>query len=181
MTSKIVTLKDNTGTDNLYPITPVDAVFVDSNTTLSDELNDKASTDMSNVDNTSITSSKIDWSTYQGSTSMPWKSSSFNAGIATLNTSRIGNICFCSGSFVTSSWAQGNRVDTGKTIPAGFTPVRDTIIIASPVDGSNTSQNFSFTVKSSDSKILRSAPVAITVGTRFDYLGVWATTDAWPS
>lgn len=53
--AKIVTLKDNN--DNIaYPITPVDAVFVDSNTTLSDELNDKADADLSNVD----------WSSYQG-------------------------------------------------------------------------------------------------------------------
>lgn len=35
----IVTLKDNND-EIAYPITPVDAVFVDSNTTLSDELAD---------------------------------------------------------------------------------------------------------------------------------------------
>ena len=62
MASKIVTLKDHNN-DIAYPITPVDAVFVDTNTTLSDELNDKADADMSNIDNASITSSKIDWTT----------------------------------------------------------------------------------------------------------------------
>lgn len=46
--AKIVTLKDNTD-DIVYPITPVDGVFVDNNTTLSDELNDKADVDLGNI------------------------------------------------------------------------------------------------------------------------------------
>ena len=64
MTSKIVTLKDSTGTDICYPITPVDAVFVDNNTTLSDALNDKADADMSNVASNTISASKLDLSTF---------------------------------------------------------------------------------------------------------------------
>lgn len=46
--AKIVTLKDNTD-DIVYPITPVDGVFVDSNTTLSDELDNKADVDLGNI------------------------------------------------------------------------------------------------------------------------------------
>lgn len=46
--AKIVTLKDNTD-DIVYPITPVDGVFVDNNTTLADELNDKADVDLGNI------------------------------------------------------------------------------------------------------------------------------------
>lgn len=64
MANKIVTLKDSTGTDNCYPITPVDAVFVDSNTTLSNVLDDKADIDMSNIDTGSITADKIDLTTF---------------------------------------------------------------------------------------------------------------------
>lgn len=56
--AKIVTLKDNN--DNIvYPITPVDGVFVDSNTTLADELNnkvDKGSTNIITVYKTSTSS-----------------------------------------------------------------------------------------------------------------------------
>ena len=63
MANKIVTLKDSTGTDNCYPITPVDAVFVDSNTSLSNVLDDKADKDMSNVPNGSIPAGKVDFST----------------------------------------------------------------------------------------------------------------------
>ena len=63
MANKIVTLKDSTGTDNCYPITPVDAVFVDSNTSLSNALDNKAETDMSNVPNGSIPAGKVDFST----------------------------------------------------------------------------------------------------------------------
>lgn len=63
MANKIVTLKDSTGTDNCYPITSVDAVFVDSNTTLSGVLNDKADIDMANIDTGSITADKIDFTT----------------------------------------------------------------------------------------------------------------------
>lgn len=58
----IVTLKDNND-EIAYPITPIDAVFEDSNTTLSEVLDEKANTDLSNVDNSSVTSQKIDWST----------------------------------------------------------------------------------------------------------------------
>lgn len=75
----IVTLKDSND-DASYPITPVDAVFVDSNTTLSDLLNDKADADLSNVGAGSITTSllssgavtsdKIDWSTMPGNYSL---------------------------------------------------------------------------------------------------------------
>ena len=61
MANKIVTLKDSTGTDVCYPVTPVDAVFVDSNTTLSNALDDKADIDMSNIDTGSIIANKIDW------------------------------------------------------------------------------------------------------------------------
>lgn len=64
MVNKIVTLKDSTGTDNCYPITPVDAVFVDSNTALSDALDDKADADMSNVLANTIPASKINLSTF---------------------------------------------------------------------------------------------------------------------
>ena len=46
--AKIVTLKDNNN-GIVYPITPVDGVFVDSNTTLADELNDKADVDLGNI------------------------------------------------------------------------------------------------------------------------------------
>ena len=63
MANKIVTLKDNTETDVYYPVTPVDAVFVDSNTTLSNVLDDKADIDMSNIDTGSITADKIDFTT----------------------------------------------------------------------------------------------------------------------
>ena len=65
MASHIVTLKDNNN-DISYPITPVDAVFVDSNTTLADALDDKVETDLSNLGNNSIPSNKIDWSTING-------------------------------------------------------------------------------------------------------------------
>lgn len=58
MASKIVTLKDHNN-DIAYPITPVDAVFVDSNTTLSDELAEKADTDLINVDAGAVTTAKI--------------------------------------------------------------------------------------------------------------------------
>lgn len=58
MATHIVTLKDNND-DISYPITPVDAVFVDSNTTLADALDDKADADMSNITNASITGTKI--------------------------------------------------------------------------------------------------------------------------
>lgn len=72
MATHIVTLKDNND-DISYPITPVDAVFVDSNTTLADALDDKADADFSNVAsgaitggkiaNNSITGNNIDWTT----------------------------------------------------------------------------------------------------------------------
>ena len=54
----IVTLKDNND-EISYPITPVDAVFVDSNTTLADALDDKADADFSNVASGAITGTKI--------------------------------------------------------------------------------------------------------------------------
>lgn len=54
----IVTLKDNND-EVSYPITPIDAVFEDANTTLSEVLNDKADTNLSNVSNGSVTTSKI--------------------------------------------------------------------------------------------------------------------------
>lgn len=54
----IVTLKDNND-EVSYPITPVDAVFVDSNTTLSDELDEKADIDLVNVNNGAVTTAKI--------------------------------------------------------------------------------------------------------------------------
>jgi hypothetical protein len=58
----IVTLKDNND-EISYPITPVDAVFVDSNTTLDDALDEKADVDLSNVSSGAVTASKIDFST----------------------------------------------------------------------------------------------------------------------
>ena len=58
MASKIVTLKDHNN-DIAYPVTPVDAVFVDNNTTLSDELAEKADTDLTNVDAGAVTTAKI--------------------------------------------------------------------------------------------------------------------------
>ena len=61
MATHIVTLKDNND-DISYPITPVDAVFVDSNTTLADALDDKVETDLSNLASNSISASKIDLS-----------------------------------------------------------------------------------------------------------------------
>lgn len=79
--AKIVTLKDNND-GIVYPITPVDGVFVDSNTTLADALDDKAEADLSNVATGAITgtkiasntisSSNIDWSTLDGS-ELGWK------------------------------------------------------------------------------------------------------------
>ncbi len=54
----IVTLKDNND-EISYPITPVDAVFVDSNTTLSEELSDKADADLANVSAGAVTTAKI--------------------------------------------------------------------------------------------------------------------------
>ena len=59
--AKIVTLKDNND-GIVYPITPVDGVFVDSNTTLADALDDKVETDLSNLASNSISASKIDLS-----------------------------------------------------------------------------------------------------------------------
>ena len=54
----IVTLKDHND-EISYPITPVDAVFVDSNTTLDDALDEKADTDLVNVNAGSVTTGKI--------------------------------------------------------------------------------------------------------------------------
>lgn len=69
----IVTLKDHND-EISYPITPVDAVFVDSNTTLDDALDEKADTDLTNVDagsvttamiaNGAVTNDKIDFTTF---------------------------------------------------------------------------------------------------------------------
>lgn len=77
--AKIVTLKDNNDAI-VYPITPVDGVFVDSNTTLADALDDKADADFTNVAagaitggkiaNNTITSSNIDLSTLGGNYSL---------------------------------------------------------------------------------------------------------------
>jgi len=58
----IVTLKDNND-EISYPITPIDAVFEDSNTTLSEVLDEKADVDLSNVSSGAVTASKIDFST----------------------------------------------------------------------------------------------------------------------
>lgn len=59
MATHIVTLKDNND-EISYPITPVDAVFVDSNTTLADALDDKVETDLSNLGSGAISAGKID-------------------------------------------------------------------------------------------------------------------------
>lgn len=54
----IVTLKDNND-EIAYPITPIDAVFEDTNTTLSEVLDEKADVDLSNVGTGAVTTAKI--------------------------------------------------------------------------------------------------------------------------
>lgn len=89
----IVTLKDNND-EISYPITPVDAVFVDNNTTLSEALDDKADADLTNINagsvttskiaNNAVTADKIDFTTFESYTD-----SESNFSIPTSSESRL--------------------------------------------------------------------------------------------
>lgn len=187
----IVTLKDHND-EISYPITPVGAVFVDNNSTLGDLLDEKANTDLSNVGigaiatvkiaDGAITNDKIDYTTlYGGGASLAHTSTIVNFGPFAGTIHRVGNICWTTGSAVFSSWGAGNRVDTGKTIPAGYTPLAGDIIIdCLCVDGQYSDDVVTLTFLT-NGKILRSSSRNITSATRADYSGMWITVDAWPS
>lgn len=128
-----------------------------------------------------LPASEIDWSTFQGSASTPvYSSTAFNLGPFSATLRRIGNFCFISGSAVISSWPSGNRVNTGKTLPAGFTPVNESIITCINIDGQY-ADNVSTLSLETSREIWRSSNHSITSATRIDYSGFWITTDAWPS
>lgn len=186
----IVTLKDNND-EISYPITPVDAVFVDSNTTLDDALDEKADIDLVNVNagavtttkiaDGAVTNDKIDYTTLYGGSSIAHTSTSFNFGPFTGTIHRYGNICWTTGSTVISSWASGNRVDTGKVMISGYRPtIGDVIIACYNMDGQYADNLCTITIMS-DYKIRRSSNHAISGATRIDFYGMWFTTDAWPS
>lgn len=124
----------------------------------------------------------IDFSTFNGSQTIPFKNWYVAAGVAgSLNMYRMGNICIATGSNVTSSWPDGNRVTTNKSVPAGLTPLFEAEIICNFLDGAGAPSMASFTVKT-DGEILRSRPApAITQSSRYDYIGVWVTHDPWPA
>lgn len=128
-----------------------------------------------------ISSTEIDWSDFHGSTGMPiYVASNVNLGPFSMSIYRIGNLCYISGSVVISSWASGDRQSTGKSLPVGFTPIRESIVTCLNIDGQYGNAVSSLTFNT-DRTILRSSNHSITSATRIDVLGVWITLDQWPS
>lgn len=129
-----------------------------------------------------MSANALDFSAFHGSTNIPFKNWYVSAGIAgSINIYRMGNICIATGSTVTSSWPDGNRVSTNKFVPSGLTPLFETEILCNFMDGAGAPALASFTVKT-NGEILRSKPApAITQGSRYDYIGVWITHDPWPA
>ena len=129
-----------------------------------------------------INSRAIDFSAFQGDSNTPVASFIVDAGVAgsALRMYRIGNICIATGSIITSTWPDGNRVPTNHSVPVGLTPLFEAEIICNFLDGATTNVPAGFAIQT-DGLILRSKAVAVTQASRYDYIGVWITHDPWPA
>lgn len=133
------------------------------------------------INRAGVVSQNVDFSTFFGTKGMPFTSVTAPAGVAgDLKIYRIGNICISAGSNVTSSWPDGNRATTNKSVPAGFTPVFEAEILCNFIDGATANVPASFAIKTTGEILRSKAAPGVSSSSRYDYSGVWITNDDWP-
>lgn len=196
----IVTLKDDND-EIAYPITPVDAVFVDNNATLSEALDDKADVDLSNVYagavttakiangavstskivDAAVTPDKIDFAAMKSATIMS-TNASIGYGVQ-CGYKRLGNlvIAYVDNIINSNLPVAADNAALSETIPVGYRPAYDTSLNLASTAVQNRVGNISFLMKSSGEIRLNSATINDVGAKRLNGVSVWFTTDNYPS
>ena len=136
------------------------------------------------IANSAVTSSKIDWSTYYGSSSIPVATTSVSTAYSIpLSLTRIGNIVIAQGTFVVDQGLpQNDEMDTGASIPSGFRPSSTIGTVWIPFSAT---QSLGSTLGAwsiySGGVIKFSVAGASSGAQRFAYNSVYITNDPWPS
>lgn len=186
MATYIKTLKEDNG-DITYPQTTADAVLntngsISQGGTLQTFLDNAVTAEeiatTSGVSQT-VPASTIDWS------SMPIKQTTRTLatmpGSVAINAvlTRYGNLVLCHFNSVATSGTSSYDEQSSASIPAGYKPKYNTIVVGNMSAGGSQTGCFDFTVYPSGT-VEVSCPAA-SGATRVQGLGVWWTEDAMPS